>query len=202
MAISEVNLLSCSEPHALHLTWPVFCREAELSRSHIAVVGGASRILRLKPPLSPFCGGNSNYSRKLSPLTFDNSNKCARRTSLGRVATVSEDTEPQGLAASLHFLACGGSGISAFRVSTSFDSPSWLVRTASNPVAGDTSFSKSTDEVLTPTIFTWGSLPRRSDTVTRLSCSGILRWRSIRSQRASIALGIADTSSSTASHTL
>jgi hypothetical protein len=29
--------------------------------------------------------------------------------------------------------------------------------------------------VLKPTILTWGSLLRRSDTVTRLSCNGIRR---------------------------
>ena len=96
----------------------------------------------------------------------------------------------------------GGSGISAFRVATSFHSPSWSVRTASKPVAGDTRFPKSTDEALKPTILTCGSLPRRSATVTRLSCGGILRLRSIRSQGASIALWIADTPWSTASHTL
>ena len=63
----------------------------------------------------------------------------------------------------------GGSGISAFRVATSSDSPSLLVRTASSLVSADTWFPKSTDEVLKPTILTWGSLLRRSDTVIKLS---------------------------------
>lgn len=49
---------------------------------------------------------------------------------------------------------CGGSGISAFRVSTNFDSPSCLVMIASNPVPGDTWFPKSNDKVLKPTILT------------------------------------------------
>ena len=60
----------------------------------------------------------------------------------------------------------------------------------------------STNKVLKPTILTWGSLLRRTDTVTRLSCSGVARWRSTRSQRDSLALWITDTSLSTASHTL
>jgi hypothetical protein len=46
-------------------------------------------------------------------------------------------------------------------------------------------------------------LLRRTDAVTNLSCiGGMLRLRSIRSQRASIALWTADTPSSTVSHTL
>ena len=96
----------------------------------------------------------------------------------------------------------GGSGTSAFRVATSSDNPSWLVRTASNPVSRDTRPPKSTDEALKPTILTWGSWLRRSDTVTRLSCNGMPRFSSTRSQRASVALWIADTPSPTVSHTL
>ena len=96
----------------------------------------------------------------------------------------------------------GSSGISALRVSTSLDSPSSLAITASNPTPGDTQLPKTTDKVLKPTILTWGSLLRRTDTVTRLSCSGTLRWRSIKSQPDSFALWIADASLSTAAHTL
>jgi hypothetical protein len=51
----------------------------------------------------------------------------------------------------------GGSGSSAFRVSTNFDSPSCGVRTASNPIPGDTQFRRSTDKLLMPTILTRGS---------------------------------------------
>ena len=50
-------------------------------------------------------------------------------------------------------------------------------------MVGDTRFPKSTDKVVKPTILTWGRLLRRTDTVTRLSCSGGVRRRSIRSQR-------------------
>lgn len=55
--------------------WPVFFREAE--RGHaltlgIELAGGASRILRLKPPLSPLSGQNMLItSSKLPPVTFD-----------------------------------------------------------------------------------------------------------------------------------
>jgi len=42
-----------------------------MSRSHFGVVGGASRILRLKPPLSPCCSeGIEAISREPSPVTF------------------------------------------------------------------------------------------------------------------------------------
>lgn len=68
----------------------------------------------------------------------------------------------------------GGSGTGAFRVSSNFDSPSCLVRAASNPIIGDTRFAKAVDEIVTPTILTWGSLLRRTDTVSRLSCSGVV----------------------------
>ena len=91
------------------------------------------------------------------------------------------------------------SGISAFRVSISFDSPSCLVSTASNAVDN---WLMSVERVFKPTILTFGSLLRRSDTVTRLSCSGILRWRRITSQLQSIALRTAGAPSSIASHTL
>ena len=50
--------------------------------------------------------------------------------------------------------ACGGSEISAFKVSTNFDSPSCLVMTASNPVPRDTWSPKSNGKVLKPTILT------------------------------------------------
>src|SRR5215475_15767352 len=96
--------------------------------------------------------------------------------------------------------ARGDLGISAFRVSTSFDSPSGLVSTASNALAGDDWFS-SVERVLKPTILTLGTLLRRRDAVTRLSC-GCIKLRSTTSQMEPIAFRTADTPSSTASHTL
>jgi len=66
----------CSFPsRRRHEAGPVFFREARLSRSDIGVVGGASRILRLKPPFESFGGGGMvTTCRKLSPVTFDSSN--------------------------------------------------------------------------------------------------------------------------------
>jgi len=58
-----------------HEAWLVFFREARLSRSDIGVIGGASRILRLKPPFESFGGGGMvTTCQKLSPVTFDSSN--------------------------------------------------------------------------------------------------------------------------------
>jgi hypothetical protein len=50
-----------------------------MSRSHFGVVGGASRILRLKPPLSPCCSERVvTMSRKPSTVTFDKAwRKCS-----------------------------------------------------------------------------------------------------------------------------
>src|SRR6516225_6000696 len=95
-----------------HEAWPVFFREAELSRSDIGIVGGASRILRLKPPFESFGGGGIvTTCRKLSPVTFDSSNNAtgelaSRGFSQMRRPLFSKDSpprthQPYGLAASL-----------------------------------------------------------------------------------------------------
>ena len=92
------------------------CLSARLScrAPTFRVTGGASRILRLKPPLSPVLwSGIVTAPRELSPVTFDRSNKCDRRISLARIQSRGGGrslrgphplrlTNPTGLAASLH----------------------------------------------------------------------------------------------------
>ena len=103
-----------------------------------------------------FWAGSFAVRQSHTALPYAAQEKLNGATALAQIAGVAMTCPPRRcsmVAMSGRGYSRGGSGISAFRVSTSFDSPSWLVRTASNMVARDTWFPKSA-EAPKPTILT------------------------------------------------
>src|SRR5258708_1159763 len=86
-------------------------------------------------------------------------------------------------------------GSSVLIASASFASPSCLDRTISNEGAGRRDLRNSSSNVVKPTIFVLGSMPRRTDAASTPFIPGMLRSRTTREGAHSLAFSMAATPS-------